>query len=60
MVNKMKNEYLCWIVDNYAVCNPAVFLQVVGKVHVSPLILIFFETDPISSCLCVARVSASS
>ena len=45
MVNKMKNKYLCWIVDNYAVCLSVIFIwnlfEVVGKVHVGPLILNF-------------------
>ena len=75
-VNKMKNKYICWIVDNYAVCLSVIFIwnlfEVVGKVHVGPLILNFlfvcfcfvlfcvFETDPIPSCLCVARVFASN
>ena len=44
-VNKMKNKYLCWIVDNYAVCLSVIFIwnlfEVVGKVHVGPLILNF-------------------
>ena len=44
-VNKMKNKYLCWIVDNYAVCLSVIVIwnlfEVVGKVHVGPLILNF-------------------
>ena len=44
-VNKMKNKYICWIVDNYAVCLSVIFIwnlfEVVGKVHVGPLILNF-------------------
>ena len=68
----MKNKYLCWIVDNYVVCLSVIFIwnlfEVVGKVHVGLLILnflfvclfvLFFETYPIPSCLCVARVFAS-
>ena len=43
--NKMKNKYLCWIVENYAVCLSIIFIwnlfEVVGKVHVGPLILNF-------------------
>ena len=90
---KNKYRYLCWIVDNYAVSLSVIFIwnlfEVVGKVHVGPLIInflfvcfcfvlfcfnfcfdlfvclfvclfgFFFETDPIPSCLCVARVFAS-
>ena len=42
----MKNKYICWIVDNYAVCLSVIFIwnlfEVVGKVHVGPLILNLF------------------